>query len=72
MVRVLSKSKAKNRAGWNSYVNVEVIEPLFDGDDACLLQRYAKGAKHTVNATNLYEKRELASASARWGQPIGL
>lgn len=72
MVRVLSKSADKNRAGWNSSVNVEVIEPLFYDDDTFLLQHYAKGTKHTVNATNLYEKRELASASNKWGQPIGL
>lgn len=72
MVRVLSKSKDKNRAGWNSSVNVEVVEPLFYDDDTFLLKHYAKGTKHTVNATNLYETRELASASRKWGQPIGL
>lgn len=72
MVRVLSKSKEKNRAGWNSTVTVEVVEPLFYDDDTFSLKHYAKGTRHTVNATNLYERRELASASRKWGQPIGL
>lgn len=72
LVRVLSKSKAKNRAGWKSSVNIEVVEPVGFDDTDPSLKYYAKGSTHTVNATNLYEKRELASASAKWGQPIGL
>lgn len=72
MVRVLSKSKAENRAGWKSSVNIEVVEPVGFDDTDPSLKYYAKGSTHTVNATNLYEKRELASASAKWGQPIGL
>lgn len=72
MVRVLAKSKVKNRAGWNSSVNIEVVETVGYYDNDPNLRYYAKGSTHTVNATNLYEKRELASASAKWGQPIGL
>ena len=56
-VRVVSKSTKKNRSGWNSTVNVEILESDY--------HYYKVGEMHTVNATNLYEKREFASASHR-------
>lgn len=65
MVRVVSKSnKVKNKAGFYSIVNVEILESDY--------HYYKVGEMHTVNASNLYERRELASASRKWGQPIGL
>lgn len=59
-VRVVSKSnKRRNLAGFFSIVNVEVLD-----SDAAF---YKVGETHTVNAANLYEKRELASPSAKYG-----
>lgn len=64
-VRVVSKSnRSKNKAGFYSIVNVEILESDY--------HYYKVGETHTVNAANLYERREDASASHRWGQPIGL
>ncbi|CAB4141312.1 hypothetical protein UFOVP410_151 [uncultured Caudovirales phage] len=64
-VRVISKSsKRKNRAGFYSIVNAEILESDY--------HYYKVGEIHTVNATNLYDKRSDASASNRWNQPIGL
>lgn len=64
-VRVVSKSdKRRNKAGFFSIVNVEILESDY--------HYYKVGETHTVNAANLYERREDASASKRWGQPIGL
>jgi hypothetical protein len=59
MVEVLSKSTKLNSCGWPSSVSVKVIEPL--GSD---VQKpfYATGTVHSVNATNLYERREDAGA----------
>lgn len=57
MVVVQNKSTKKNRAGWPSSVEVKVIESVGDGPG---LSHYKPGGIHTVNATNLYEKREMA------------
>jgi hypothetical protein len=61
-VRVVSKCAKKNSAGWYSTVNVEILESDY--------HYYKVGETHTVNATNLYEKREFASASHKFGQPL--
>ena len=58
LVKVLEKSTEKNSCGWPSTVKVEVVEPL--GGDANK-PYYAVGTIHSVNATNLYERRALAS-----------
>ena len=63
MVKVLKKSKKKNRLGFNSTITVEVIEPLDP-----TYQYYKVGAVHTCNATNLYEKRELAGVAAQFNR----
>ena len=64
-VRVVSKSnKRKNKAGFYSIVNVEILDSDY--------HYYKVGETHTVNAANLYERREDASPSRRWGQPISL
>lgn len=57
-VKIVAASTKKNGVGWNSSVEVEVIEPV--GDDRSK-EWHAPGTKHTVNATNLYVKREDAS-----------
>jgi hypothetical protein len=59
MVKVLSKSCATNRAGWNSSVNVVVLDSDY--------HYYVIGATHTVNASNLYDLRSQASAEYRYG-----
>lgn len=59
IVRVLSKSTKTNRAGFNSSVNVEVLESDCD--------YYKPGALHTVNAANLYEHRTYASPAFKFG-----
>jgi len=65
MVRVVSKSnRRRNKAGFFSIVNVEILESDY--------HYYKVGETHTVNAANLYLRREDASASRRWNQPIGL
>jgi len=53
MVRVLSKSTKTNKAGFRSSVNIEVLESDCD--------YYRPGAKHTVNAANLYKERHHAN-----------
>jgi len=58
LVKVLEKSTKTNSAGWPSTVKVEVLCPL--GSDAGK-DYYAIGTVHSVNATNLYEKRSDAS-----------
>lgn len=58
-VRVLSKSTKTNRAGFNSSVNVEILESDVD--------YYKPGAMHTVNAANLYEERKFASPKFKFG-----
>lgn len=58
-VRVVSKSnRRKNKAGFYSIVNVEILDSNY--------HYYKIGETHTVNAANLYERREDASASNRW------
>ena len=62
MVKVLDKSTKINSAGWPSSVLVEVVEPINETGTY-----YAIGSKRTVNATNLYEHREQASAAVKYG-----
>ena len=60
-VRVVSKSnKRRNLAGFFSIVNVEVLS-----SDA---NYYKIGEIHTVNASNLYVRRELASPANKWNR----
>lgn len=59
IVRVLGKSTKTNRAGFNSSVNVEILESD--------VEYYKPGALHTVNAANLYEHRMYASPSFKFG-----
>ena len=59
-VRVVSKCAKRNSAGWRSTVNVEILESDY--------HFYKIGETHTVNATNLYEKREYASVAYKFGQ----
>lgn len=62
MVKVLDKSTKKNKCGWNSCVKVEVVEAMKDGEQSTATVRcYQLGTVHTVNATNLYERREQAT-----------
>jgi hypothetical protein len=63
-VTVLSKSTKINQAGWPSSVNIEVIASVGDHDS----DYYKAGSKHTVNATNLYEKQEHASPEYKYGK----
>lgn len=63
LVKICSKSTKENSAGWPSSVTVEVVEPL--GGDADK-PYYAVGTIHTVNASNLYERRALASHRAKF------
>lgn len=58
-VEVLSKSTEKNDAGWNSSVEIKILESV--GDNVLAPSFYAIGKIHTVNAANLYKTRELAS-----------
>jgi len=58
IVRVLNKSTTENRAGWNSSVQVEVLESDVD--------YYKPGATHTVNAANLYKHRYFASVEYKF------
>lgn len=59
-VRVVSKSnKRRNRAGFYSIVNVEILD-----SDAAF---YKPGEMHTVNAANLYAERKYASPSFKFG-----
>jgi hypothetical protein len=58
MVKVLDKSTATNNAGWASSVKVEVLEYVGDGPTSSY---YTPGKVVTVNASNLYERRELAN-----------
>lgn len=58
-VRVLSKSTKKNRAGFNSSVNIEILDSDCD--------YYKIGALHTVNAANLYKERKFASPAFKFG-----
>jgi hypothetical protein len=58
-VRVVSKSNKKNKCGWNSIINVEILDSDY--------HYYKIGETHTVNATNLYEQRHLASPEYRYG-----
>jgi len=64
-VRVLSKSTAKNSAGWPSSIEVEVIEPI--GGNTTLLH-FAPGTKHIVNALNLYRERQDARPRPRFSR----
>jgi hypothetical protein len=57
-VKVLSKSRKPNGCGWNSSVNVEVLDSDY--------HYYKVGATHTVNGTNLYENRHHASAEYKF------
>ena len=65
MVKVLEATTKTNRAGWPSSVKVEVLEVITDRPNASY-QFYKIGDIHTVNATNLYTKREDASHTAKW------
>jgi hypothetical protein len=58
MVKVLKKSTAINGAGWASTVTVEVLAYVGDGPSSSY---YTPGKITTVNASNLYERRELAN-----------
>ena len=60
-VKVIEKSKTQNFGGWNSSVTVEVLDNLGFNERV-----YPVGSIHSVNATNLYEKREMASHSAKY------
>lgn len=62
-VKVLSKSTKLNRCGWPSSVEIEVLEPV--GDDKGK-PYYAPGTKHSCNATNLYEKQEMAAHKVKY------
>jgi hypothetical protein len=66
MVRVEEKSTLLNKAGWPSSVTVTVLEEV--GENAGAF--YRAGNTITCNATNLYEKRENASTSAKYGRPV--
>jgi hypothetical protein len=57
-VKVLSTSRKQNRCGWNSSVNVEILDSNY--------HYYKIGGTHTVNATNLYENRHHASAEYKY------
>lgn len=63
-VRVLSKSNKENLCGWPSSVEVQVIEGVNLRKDT--EQFYAVGTKHTVNASNLYTRKEDASHRAKF------
>ena len=59
MVKVLAASTKTNGSGWNSTVQVEILEPIgfirpWD------VAHYAVGKALTVNAQNLYAQREMA------------
>lgn len=56
MVKIISKSTKINSCGWPSSVVVEVVETINEN-----AKWNAVGTLHTVNASNLYEKREMAS-----------
>jgi len=58
-VRVLSKSTKLNRAGFRSTVEVLVLK------SDC--SYYVPGARHTVNAANLYTHRRFASPKFKLG-----
>jgi len=59
-VRVVSKSNKKNRCGWNSIINVEILQSDY--------HYYKVGEVHTVNATNLYDERRHASLEYKFGR----
>lgn len=59
-VRVVSKSdRRRNRAGFFSIVNVEILESDY--------HYYKVGEIHTVNAANLYKERKHASPAFKFG-----
>lgn len=59
-VRVVSKSdKRRNKAGFYSIVNVEILDSDADW--------YKVGEMHTVNAANLYSERKHASPAFKFG-----
>jgi hypothetical protein len=60
-VRVLDKSTKENLCGWKSSVTCEVLEVHMDRPN-----HYTIGKQITVNASNLYEQRELASVKNRF------
>ena len=64
-VKVIEATTKINGAGWPSSVKVEVLEVVTERPNASY-QFYKVGAIHTVNATNLYAKRENASHTAKW------
>jgi hypothetical protein len=57
-VKVLDKSTKKNKCGWASTVTVEVLQYVGDGPSSSY---YSVGKVTTVNASNLYERREHAN-----------
>lgn len=59
-VRVVSKSNKKNRCGWNSIINVEILDSDY--------HYYKIGETHTVNATNLYDARFHASPDYKFNK----
>lgn len=66
-VKVLSKSHKLNNAGWPSSVEYEVVSRY--GDSYPHHEKfYAVGARGSCNASNLYEKREMASHEYRFGK----
>ena len=63
-VLVRSKSTKRNKAGWNSSVEVQILEPLGGEHNSVY---YKAGNIHTVNACNLYKNRADASHTAKFG-----
>jgi len=63
-VTVESTSTAINSAGWPSTVKVKVQEPVGD----VYAPMYKVGNTVTCNASNLYETRESASPTQKYGR----
>jgi hypothetical protein len=63
-VKVLEKSTETNDAGWNSKVKVEMLVRVGDMTGTF----YKPGNIATVNATNLYERREDANPKRKHSQ----
>lgn len=66
-VKVINKSTEENSCGWPSQVKVEVIEAINPHNDWAR-KHYAPGTMHTVNACNLYTKREDASPAVKFAK----
>jgi len=62
-VQVLEKTKEKNQAGFFSTVKVKILDRDLPKH---LESLYEIGSVRTVNACNLYDRRELASAKLRY------